>query len=66
MTIFVDDKWVIYGTRKVNDRLVELFVTNRSGVRFRVTAERRVTDMDGLRLLLAASYRPKRRPSRLG
>lgn len=53
MTVTVDAKWVIYAGRRVNDRTVELSVTNRRGRRFRVTVVRRFTDLESLRSLLA-------------
>lgn len=65
MTVTVDDKWVIYAGRRVNDKTVELSVTNRRGRRFRVTARRSLTDLGGLRSLLALADPDERRTRRL-
>lgn len=65
MTVTVDSKWVVYAGRRVNDTMVELAVTNRRGRRFRVTARRSLTDLDGLRALLALADPDERSPRRL-
>lgn len=52
--MLVGGRWVITSSRRVNDRLVELSVTNNRLQRYKVFVQRRHTSMPDLHQVLAA------------
>ena len=63
--MLIDNKWVITSARRVNETLVELSVTDRLLRRRKLYVQRRQTDIESLRAVLAAHDQVTTRRSRL-